>query len=466
MFLGKTLFILGKNIVKGYMFVLIPSIAESFLFSFGDTSRSHLSPTTTISSTSIRSDSFSTTEDFTAQLPPPPADPYAPPPVGTPVVPPGIPILPPILPPIVLDGIESIPTLPRIDGIGGVIGAGNRMVLFNRYRLQFQEGEGFYRAQIPDTDNPGSFITDEEHKYYWLPDGSLLRTNNDGTGGQILSMNAAGTEQLPARAALGTDHELIAWGRTLASLGGLIPVNNGATYARGGNADNGEHILVPGSTGLVHRLEGPAGPAQTFMWRAARNEHSEAIPAPTTSEITIARALRALNLRPRRRNEVIPGGTGVTNITYRDNQWVAIPSGTGTPTGVFEVWGVLRSSGDVDIRAINTNDLNPTNHYEPAERSDYQETMSIPRVISIEWNPSTGESAHYVRLARRGTRAELDALPADDRYRWYRMQILEADGRSRYFTRFGTSNLWELTNVGGTFAWRLVAGTTPAGIAI
>ncbi len=385
-----------------------------------------------------------------AQIPPPPADPYAPPPPQPGgLIPPTLPgeTLPggiPALPLIDTSGSIPVPTLPQIGGTGGVVGAGNRMALYNRYRLQFQEG-GFYRAQIPDNANPGRHVTDNDHKYYWLPDGSLLRTNNDGTGGQIISMNAAGTEQLPSRAVNNAnDGAMVNWGRTLASQGGLIPVNNGSSYARGGNADSGEFILVPSTNGTVYRLEGPNGAAQGFSWNGTTHVNAN----PSANDINTARAFRAMNLRPRRHGEVIAGGNGVDNITYRPGQWVAIPSGNQPPQGVFEFSGM--SSGNVDLRLINTNTLDGAN-LRPAPANNTNEGMSVPRVISCEYNPTTGAITYFARVWT-GTGSD---------HSWYRMQELNGN----YYIRRGT-NLMVLQNVSGTWRWVNHTGARPEGINI
>ncbi len=391
-----------------------------------------------------------------AQIPPPPADPYAPPPPQpgglTPPILPGetLPGGIPALPLIDTSGSVPVPTLPQIGGTGGTVGAGNRMALYNRYRLQFQEG-GFYRAQIPDNANPGRHVTDEAHKYYWLPDGSLLRTDNNGTGGQIISMNTTGTEQLPSRATDANDTNLVAWGRTLASQGGLIPVNNGSSYARGGNADNGEFILGDNDNGQIFRLEGPAGGLAGFRWNAAGNNF-ETTTTPAGS-VNSARALRAMNLRPRRHGEVIAGGNGVNNIDSRPGQWVAIPEGSGTPRGVVEFYGIYDSSNQVGYRLINTNntEIVADNGRVPTPANNLNEGMSVPRVIEHIYNINTGATESWVRVWT-GTGSN---------HSWYRTQEINGN---HYMRRGG--NLMVLQNVSGTWRWTNHTGARPEGVNI
>ncbi len=404
------------------------------------------------------------TESF---FPPPPADPYAPQrassdifsggliPELSPFIPPEnlLVVLPridtsgcipiPVLPQIDTSNCVPVPTLPQINGTGGALGAGNRMTLFNRYRLQFQEGQDFYRAQIPDNANPGRHITDEAHKYYWLPDGSLLRTNNDGTGGQIISMNTTGTEQLPARNVDNADTALIAWGRTLASQGGLIPVNNGATYARGGNADNSEYILGQ-SNGSVYRLEGPAGRLAEFRWNIATSSMEETI--PNLDNVNIARALRALSLRPRRHNEIILGGNGANNITHRPNQWVGI-NPDGPPNEVYEIHGVL-PGGLVDIRFINTNNtINVAGQGTvPTQANNLNEELGAPRIVSCRYNTATGAITYFVRVHIGGGNfdwrpAQAIPIPNSNAVNWY---MRDHSNNLRVLRRVGINWRWDL----------------------
>ncbi len=360
---------------------------------------------------------------FVAQIPVP-GNPDGPPlqPPGGAGNPQGLPPLPgtdnPLLPPLGGLGEAGGPLLPPIGApltpLGGSGGTGNRMVLFNQLGLVFRDGPPpcYISRTALDPSNPTALTEDTTKRYYWLPDGSLLVTDNEDTvaSRQIITVNGAGGRI--TRAVVADDDANIAWGRTMALQGGLLPINGGCSYGRGGSATSGEFLLVPGNNGTLSYTGGSLGDPRGV--RGASFLPVSGAGSLTAQETNTALFIRRMGLRPRSSSEGVLGAASSTgsrvSINYAANQWVQIPAlqstaaSTPIPDNIGGVFTITSpgTGGNYHITQSLQND--------PTRPTAYTERNNCPGQIRYTFDPSTAELLPQIQVGTTSDWANLNYI--------------------------------------------------------